>query len=446
MASEEELRKINVRSPYFVNVTKPVSLGGEEPIDTSDLIVGDDTGGGSSGDTGGGEEPFVEPTEPTVTTTTINCGDTRSNGATIGVHRYEISTVGKQTGDYDMDFTGIVVPFYAKIGIKGNMPSTYTFMEGNTGWDIVWLNAVGTATPSSTDSNIYPDGNDQTITYTSTQSDIDTYGETVLLELFFPILDLANSNFTANCPNAVTAVVEDEGQQGSVGQQSVFVMTLYNGRMEPGYLSGNVNQLNGQDAPWLSLPDKSKVKTYVFGNYSPNLEPVSGDGFKYLNSYDMVGWNNAIIHEVVYRPATDLNNNQNIFKFKQSMQSGNTGVYKIWLSKHRIELVTDATRNNDEAFATWQNVPDSNMNIHTVSRLTQEGLPLNGGGQGIYVSGYLPEQTFTINTVGLLESASNPNSNHLIESTFNIKSYFANATYKLIPHNDAQNIEIWTPN
>ena len=139
MASEEELRKINVRSPYFVNVTKPVSEGGVE-----------------SDDTGGGEEPFEEPTEPVVETTTISCGDTRNIGFGIGIHRYEFSTLGKQIGDYDINFSGIKMPFYAKIGIKGNMPSEYTFMVGHSGFDGNWLDAVGTPVPSSTTISSHP--------------------------------------------------------------------------------------------------------------------------------------------------------------------------------------------------------------------------------------------------------------------------------------------------
>ncbi|HAV25359.1 MAG TPA: hypothetical protein DCX01_04195 [Bacteroidetes bacterium] len=430
MASEEELRKINVRSPYFVNVTKPVSDGGVE-----------------SDDTGGGEEPFEEPTEPTVTTTTISCGDTRNIGVQTGIYRYEISTVGKQIGDYNIDFTGITVPFYAKIGIKGNMPADYTFMAGWINSDTVWLNSVGTPTPSSTTIATNPDGNDQTITYTSTQSDIDTYGETVVLEIFHPIIHLASVNFAVDCPNAVVSLAEDSGQH------SVFIMTIGRGTIPDEHLSSVTNKFNGQDADWLTFPDRSEYKSFVFGNYTPALEPVVKDYAKHLNSIDLVNWDDAR-HTVVYRPSSDLNRYTNTIEFKQRIGDSNqfNGAYKIWISRHRIETVTDATRTNDEAFATYRNIPVGQVNVQLVSRLNQEGMLLDGLGERIYYSGFDSSQTFNINFKGTDEGPTTLEINHLVRSSLKIKSFdrFGNILndreFSLDATDDDQNISIYNEN
>ncbi len=442
MASEEELKKINVRSPYFINVTKAVSLGGEEPPEP--IETGDDSDG--SGDTGGGEEPFVEPTEPTVTTYTLDCGGTKVIGVVVGIQRYEIPISGKQIGDYDVDFSKITVPFYAKIGLEGNMPASYTFMAGWVNSNDTWLDAVGTSTPSYTTIASHPNGNSQTLTYTSTQSDIDTYGEKLVLELFFPIFNLDSSTrFTLNCAADEVIATEDSGQS------SVFVMTIGSGHTGPEVLSGVVNQLNGVDASWLTFPDKYKFKTFVFGDYTPNLEPVIKEYAKHLNSAELVDWDDSR-HTVVYRPASDINLTQNVIKLKQrSLSNSGNSVYKIWFSKHTIETVTDATRTNDEAFTTYRNIPSGGGNINLVSRLFQEGLNHTlGQGQWVYWSGFESEQIFTINTTGTAESDLTLETNHLTNSTMRIKSVDNagreqnNRVFNLVPAIDDQYITLYS--
>lgn len=410
MASEEELRKINVRSPYFVNVTKPVSDGGVE-----------------SDDTGGGEEPFEEPTEPVVETTTISCGDTRNIGFGIGIHRYEFSTLGKQIGDYDINFSGIKMPFYAKVGIKGNMPSEYTFMVGHSSFDGNWLDAVGTPVPSSTTISSHPDGNDQTITYTSTQSDIDTYGETVLLETFHPVINIENIQFVLDCPNAVVSLAEDSGQQ------SVFILTIKNDTVLPEYLTGAAtNKLNDEDAPWLTFPDVGKTKSYVFGVHSPDLAPFFLNT-KHLGDRKLPVWNSPD-HTVVYRPADSLFKLQNVVELHQ--KTGNNfgqSRYSVFMSTHRIELFTGSGRNNDEAFITRAGLGNVVIgDINAVSILT-----LDTGYSGISQSKYGFEvspfgnsctQTIIANMSNTSESVYSLDTNHIKDGSLKILGLFENGT------------------
>jgi len=411
MASEEELRKINVRSPYFVNVTKPVSLGGVEPEEPVDPIDG--------GDTGGGEEPFVEPTEPTVTTTTISCGDTRNIGFGVGINRYEFSTIGKQIGDYDINFSNIKVPFYAKIGIKGNMPSEYTFMVGHSGYDSNWLDAVGTPVPSSTTISSHPDGNDQTITYTSTQSDIDTYGETVLLEVFHPVINIENIQFTVDCPNAVVSVTEDSGQG------SVFIMTIYNRSIDPYKDLAIPNKLNGVDASWLVLPEKGETTSYVFGIHNPDLQPFYLNQ-KHLDNVNVPLWNDQLKHNVVYRPANSINQKTNVFEFNQQTTNltgfSFAGAYYIDFSTHRLENWTGDTRVNDKAFITLNADRHTvNGNINYVSRTGLQDANKAGSFPST-IGALINKQTFTINRRGTDDLTFN-NTNYLESGTVKLEAF-----------------------
>ena len=61
-----ELKKINVRSPYYISVAKPVSEGGE------------------------GSEPDTDPTETLVLSRDTSCGATEQIGVDVGTRKYKI--------------------------------------------------------------------------------------------------------------------------------------------------------------------------------------------------------------------------------------------------------------------------------------------------------------------------------------------------------------------
>lgn len=401
MASEEDLRKINVRSPFFVSVTKPVSQGGEEPDDT-----------------GGGEEPFEEPTEPVVPVTSLSCGDTRQLGVVTGVHRYEVSTEGKQIGNYDINFSSITVPFYAKVGIKGNMPASYTFMAGWINSDSTWLNAVGTPTPSSTTIASHPNGNTQTLTYTSTQSDVDTYGETVLVELFFPIINLSAMQFAVGCPADVVSVAEDSGQN------TVMIMTIYNESVNTSHDTALSNKLNGVDASWLTMPDTGAAKTYVFGVHSPDLAPFQLND-KHILERNTPAWN-AANHTIVYRPADSLNQKTNDFEINLSggEDFSSNGAYEVNVSTHRIEFYTGDSRVNDEAFATY----NESWNIGDIQQVSRLGIQAFNKGGAIVASSSTSraKHTFTVNRKGTPDTQYNLN--YLESGTFRMEGFLGNGS------------------
>lgn len=164
-----KLKKINVRSPYYITV--------------DDLRDAD-----------------VAPTEPVDREFETSCGDTVSVGVDVGVRKYNISLTGKQLGDYTVTFSNIKIPIKYRIGYADNMPSYST--AGLDNYADQWLEATGES-PTLTDSSGNINGVSAIATYTSTQSDIDTYGETIRLEILQPIVT-ENYSFVSSCPaNAV---------------------------------------------------------------------------------------------------------------------------------------------------------------------------------------------------------------------------------------------------
>ena len=73
------LKKINVRSPYYITVSKA-------------------------------EEADVDATEPVDQESTITCGSTTQVGVDVGTRIFKISTEGRQLGDYTITFAGIKTP------------------------------------------------------------------------------------------------------------------------------------------------------------------------------------------------------------------------------------------------------------------------------------------------------------------------------------------------
>ena len=77
------IKKINVRSPYYITVGKST----EEIIDEEpdDVIIG--------------EDPDTVATEPEVTEELFLCGANKSVGQYVGIKKYNINALGRTNGD-----------------------------------------------------------------------------------------------------------------------------------------------------------------------------------------------------------------------------------------------------------------------------------------------------------------------------------------------------------
>lgn len=306
----DNIRKINVRSPYYINVTKPVSEGGE------------------------GDEPDVEPTEPITTLTYLDCGTSKSVGVDIGTHTYEFSALQRELGDYTITLSNIKVPIKYRIGIRGNMPQSFTTSGGWSTYESRWENATGESVTLS-DSASAPNGVTETVTYTSTQSDIDTYGTVINLEIQQPIETVTGYSVGLSCPPEESSSAVDFGT-------NVVVIHLYNAGNADSVVNppNRSHTFNGQDADWLVVPPPNQYATYIFADHFANdLTPPFSDMELYRNYNGLNIPFDSPNNDVTYRPASDLYKVRNSFEFnfETGNDFGNMSPIEVFISTHRIE-------------------------------------------------------------------------------------------------------------
>lgn len=319
------IHKLNVRSPYYINV-----------VNASDLDQ---------------DDIEVDPVEPVSTLTAIECGRSQSVGIDVGIHKYEFTTLRKELGDYTITFTGLKVPIKYRIGIRGNMPASFTTSGGWSTYETQWEAATGESVTLTSPSSAV-NGVTETATYTSTQADIDTYGTVLELEIQQPIPTIDGYSIGLSCPAEKT---QSEVTFGA----KVLVLHFYNQSIESNVAnpSNRDHKLNGSSADWLTLPDVGRYKTYIFADHFDNdLTPTVPSLRLYRNysghSIDF----DSDLNDVVYRPCTDLNSIQNTFEFNLQTGSdfGRVGSMDVFISTHRIEnTVVGAVTNKTFAVSEW---------------------------------------------------------------------------------------------
>lgn len=265
-----DIKKINVRSPYYINVV------GEGVTDQPDYVLNEtvDVIGTGTIENETIEEDIVTPPVTIAEPVSIKCGDTQNIGAEIGLQTYEISMKNRQLGDYTITFSNLKVPIRYKMGVKGNLPASFTTSDGWSTYKTEWKNATEEDL-SFSDPSANPNGLTSTVTYTSTQSDIDTYGETIQLLVVMPIETLAYK-FSVSCPAVQPQSVTNPDTVGNFVQ----FLTIYNDNVP---VDKCTVQWNG-DSSLISLPNKGAYKLYktttkdlfnqsntsVYGTTAPN--------------------------------------------------------------------------------------------------------------------------------------------------------------------------------
>ena len=260
-----KLKKINVRSPYYITVDNV-------------------------------QEATVDPTEPVEQETTITCGSTTQVGVDVGTRTFKISTTGRELGDYDITFSGIKTPIKYRIGHSGNMPSYTT--AGLDNFATEWNTATGES-PALSDSTANPSGVSATATYTSTQSDIDTYGEEIQLEIQQPIIT-EDYSFSLSCPAlAADEVPVDDG---------FVVIISFTRNWGSHYAVANELSVNGTKLGGLPSGAIQDTDRYVMTDQVPNLIPLTNGGYNFFNRNqfgsrlswfedERTGYNTSAIHK-----------------------------------------------------------------------------------------------------------------------------------------------------
>ena len=171
----KNIKKINVRSPYYVEVGNA--------YDTSALD--DDI-------TPPDPDP---PTEPVVPVYDMDCGTTYSYGSNTGIYKTRYKMLGSQYGNFTFTVDEVKVPMKIRIYNEGAVPGDF-YTVGRDEYTSLWLDATGespsTLTPKTNGS--YPVIS-KTLTYNYTQLESDTYGTNLIMEIQLPIRPLG---FTYN--------------------------------------------------------------------------------------------------------------------------------------------------------------------------------------------------------------------------------------------------------
>ena len=198
-------RKINVRSPYFVEVVDEY-LGGVIP-------------------------PVIPPvTEvPVVSTTPLSCASIFYYGTVIGIIRFRVDGSDKELGTYTFEIGGIKMPVKYSVYVEGETPPAYTTMGLDT-YAAQWLAATGEGSGSLSAEAANPTGVTVSTTYTTAATDA---SKNIIVEVYAPIETISNMSITSfSCPAVkaattgsgfVTVVtVESRGIfKGALGQQAI---------------------------------------------------------------------------------------------------------------------------------------------------------------------------------------------------------------------------------
>jgi len=171
-------RKINVRSPYFVEVVDEY-LGGVIPPD-----------------------PEPDPEVPVVPATPLSCASIFYYGAIIGKVRMKVDGSDKELGTYTFEIGGIKMPVKYSVYIEGETPPAYATMGLDT-YAAQWLAATGEGSGSLSAEAANPTGVTVSTTYTTAATDA---SKNIIIEVYAPIETISNMTiYSVSCPAVKSA-------------------------------------------------------------------------------------------------------------------------------------------------------------------------------------------------------------------------------------------------
>ena len=288
-----DIKKINVRSPYYISVSKD---------ETADTAI----------------------TEPQVSTETLVCGGTASAGISVGTRKFNIDISDRIIGDFTVTISGVRVPIRYRLGYAANMPSFATI--GLDDHQEAWTSATGETTGLAS-SALNPNGASVDAVYTSTQSDIDTYGTTIQLEIQQP-LPTDGWSATLACPVR-------KNDADAVDGGFVTIINIYSEATNAGLIGTGSFTINDVALGQLKnneTASKNIGQRFIMSDISPNLVPegfTSSDatiqnyfynpnepGFNYRRSF----FKNTAAGKFIfntYKGENVLGSGVNILKFTQ---------------------------------------------------------------------------------------------------------------------------------
>lgn len=305
--SVTDIKKINVRSPYYISVSK------------------DETAG-------------TAITEPQTSVETLACGGTATAGVDVGTRKFNIDISDRVIGTFTVALTGITVPIKYRLGYADNMPAFATV--GIDEYQEAWTAATGETTglisssvPLSVDA-----------TYTSTQSDIDTYGTTIQLEIQQPMI-ADGWSAALSCP-----VRKNDAEASDGGFVTIItILPEYNNKVNQVCME----KMTINDTLVKTINDTDRDR-FVMSDISPNLTPngfTSSDNPIQRNFYngtlvdDMDQWfkntgNTGQNTNVTYLNEDILGSGINTIKVVGSICNNNTLQFKMRVARHPVEDIS----------------------------------------------------------------------------------------------------------
>ena len=305
--SVTDIKKINVRSPYYISVSK------------------DETAG-------------TAITEPQTSVETLACGGTATAGVDVGTRKFNIDISDRVIGTFTVALTGITVPIKYRLGYADNMPAFATV--GIDEYQEAWTAATGETTglisssvPLSVDA-----------TYTSTQSDIDTYGTTIQLEIQQPMI-ADGWSAALSCP-----VRKNDAEASDGGFVTIItILPEYNNKINQVCME----KMTINDTLVKTINDTDRDR-FVMSDISPNLTPngfTSSDNPIQRNFYngtlvdDMDQWfkntgNTGQNTNVTYLNEDILGSGINTIKVVGSICNNNTLQFKMRVARHPVEDIS----------------------------------------------------------------------------------------------------------
>ena len=213
----DDIRKINVRSPYYITVQDEFEPDVPIPPDPD------------------------PPTEPVVSTTDLACGNSINYAAAVGVKKIRISTANRQYGDYTVTFSNITVPIKYRIYNEGTATGAYT-TKGLSQYADEWLQETGEVLSGTAGTNPI------SATLTHTTNSGNNNGEDLILEILAPMPISGTIVEITSCASEVVAPAPSTSGY-------VTVITLYNIANLSKLVSGLPQQALNTSAVTIKLND-----------------------------------------------------------------------------------------------------------------------------------------------------------------------------------------------
>lgn len=192
-----DIRKLNVRSPYFVEVV-------DEYIN--------------------GEPPVEPPVEPDVTLVSMPCSSIFHFGSIVGIYKYSIDAAGKELGVYNFTIAGADVPVKFRVYTEGETPPAYTTIGLDT-HAVQWLAATGEDASSLSTVAANPNGVTRDFIYT-TDAASTSIGTKIVVDLYAPIPTTGNMSLASVACQPNLAIVQPVSG-GFVSVLTLIVKGIY---------------------------------------------------------------------------------------------------------------------------------------------------------------------------------------------------------------------------